>query len=253
LAVSVIAFPQFTRTNAILCAAIPLASPLALRLDAGGRCHEKSPPMRVSAFVEPCLPSPADRPPSGRDWIHEIKLDGFRMMVRRDPAGVRLITRYGNDWSGRFPLIAEAAGGLRARSFLIDGEAVACDGDGTPCFDRLRYRRQDGQVFLFAFDLLELNGRDMRREPLEMRKRTLAVVLRVKAGAGIQFNDHCDDLPAEIVFRHACKLGFEGIVSKRLGSPYRSGRSRDWLKMKNPNAPAVTREAEEDWGRHRRR
>ena len=81
------------------------------------------------------------------------------------------------------------------------------------------------------------------------RKRTLAVVLRVKAGTGIRFNDHCDDLPADIVFRHACKLGFEGIVSKRLGSPYRSGRSRDWLKMKNPNAPAVKREAEEDWAR----
>ena len=116
-------------------------------------------------------------------------------------------------------------------------------------FDRLRYRRQDGRVFLFAFDLLELNGQDMRREPLEVRKRTLAGVLRIKAGAGIRFNDHCDDLPAEIVFRHACKLGFEGIVSKRLGSSYRSGRSRDWLKMKNPNAPAVKREAEEDWGR----
>ena len=75
--------------------------------------------------------------------------------------------------------------------------------------------------------------------------------LRSKARAGIQFNDHCDDLPAAVVFRHACKLGFEGIVSKRLGSPYRSGRSRDWLKTKNPNAPAVKREAEEDWGRDR--
>ena len=91
----------------------------------------------------------------------------------------------------------------------------------------------------------------MRREPLEVRKRALAAALRVKAGAGIRFNDHCDDLPADVVFRHACKLGFEGIVSKRLGSPYRSGRSRDWLKLKNPNAPAVKREAEEDWGRDR--
>ena len=171
MAVSVTAFPQFTRTNAILCAAIHLAIPPALRLDAGGRCPEKSPPMRVSAFFEPCLPSPADRPPSGRDWSHEIKLDGFRMMVRRDPAGVRLITRNGHDWSGRFPLIAEAASALKARSFLIDGEAVACDGEGLPCFDRLRYAEQDGRVFLYAVDLLELNGQDMRREPLEVRKR----------------------------------------------------------------------------------
>ena len=116
---------------------------------------------------------------------------------------MRLITRNGHDWSGRFPLIAEAAGALRARSFLIDGEAVACDGDGLPVFDRLRYRRQDERVFLYAFDLLELNGRDLRREPLEVRKRALATVLLRNADAGIQFNDHCDDLPAEIVFRHA--------------------------------------------------
>src|SRR5215831_12885287 len=89
----------------------------------------------------------------------------------------------------------------------------------------------------------------MRREPLEARKGALRSVLRIKAGAGgIRFNEFCDDLPADVVFRHACKLGFEGIVSKRLGSPYRSGRSRDWLKMKNPSAPAVKREAEEDWG-----
>jgi ATP-dependent DNA ligase len=115
--------------------------------------------MRVSAFIEPCLPSPADRPASGPDWIHEIKLDGFCMMVRRDPAGVRLLTRNGHDWSGRFPLIAEAAGALRARSFLIDGEAVACDGDGLPVFDRLRYRRQDGRVFLYAFDCSNSMGR----------------------------------------------------------------------------------------------
>src|SRR5262245_55561834 len=92
----------------------------------------RKPAMRMSAFIEPCLPSPADRPPSGPDWIHEIKLDGFRMMVRRDRAGVRLLTRNGHDWTGRFPLIAEAATALRPRSFLIDGEAVACDGDGLP-------------------------------------------------------------------------------------------------------------------------
>jgi ATP-dependent DNA ligase len=207
--------------------------------------------MPLSAFVEPCLPSRTDRPPSGPGWIHEIKLDGFRMMVRRDPAGVRLLTRNGYDWTARFPLIAEAAAMLRARSFLIDGEAVSCDGDGLPVFNRLRYRRQDGRVFLYAFDLLELNGQDMRRKPLEVRKRALVTVLLRKADVGIQFNEHCDDLPADVVFRHACKLGFEGIVSKRLGSGYRSGRSPDWLKMKNPNAPAVKREAEEDWGRQR--
>jgi bifunctional non-homologous end joining protein LigD len=138
--------------------------------------------VRVFAFIEPCLPSPTDRPPSGAGWVHEIKHDGFRLMVRLDGAGIRLITRNGHDWSDRFPLIAEAAGALKARSFLIDGEAVACDGDGLPSFDRLRYRRGDGTVFLFAFDLLELNGDDLRREPLEVRKATLASVLSKEGG-----------------------------------------------------------------------
>src|SRR6516225_9001646 len=85
-----------------------------------------------SGFIEPCLPSPADRPPSGPGWIHEIKHDGFRLMARRDAAGVRLLTRNGHDWAGRYPQISEDAGALQeVRSFLIDGEAVACDGDGS--------------------------------------------------------------------------------------------------------------------------
>jgi bifunctional non-homologous end joining protein LigD len=199
-------------------------------------------------FIEPCLPTPADYPPSGPGWIHEIKHDGFRLMARRDAAGVRLLTRNGHDWADRYPLIAEAASALGVRSCLIDGEAVACDGDGMPVFDRLRYRRQDGAVFLFAFDLLELNGQDLRREPIEVRKRELGKLLRWSAQIGLQLNEHIAE-PGDAVFRHACKLGFEGIVSKRLGSRYRSGRSPDWLKMKNPAAAAMKREAEEDWGR----
>jgi bifunctional non-homologous end joining protein LigD len=174
------------------------------------------------------------RLPSGPGWVHEIKHDGFRLMVRLDGAGIRLITRNGHDWSGRFPLIAEAAGALKARSFLLDGEAVACDGDGLPSFDRLRYRRGDSTVFLFAFDLLELNGDDLRREPLEVRKATLASVL-AKAGSGLRLNEHLEHDDGEVVFRHACKLGLEGIVSKRKDLPYRSGRSSNWLKMKNPD------------------
>jgi bifunctional non-homologous end joining protein LigD len=107
------------------------------------------------------------------------------------------------------------------------GEAVACDRDGMPSFDRLRYRRQDGAVFLFAFDLLEINGVDLRRDPIEVRKRQLRTLLRA-ATVGLQLNEHIAE-PGEVVFRHACKLGLEGIVSKRLGSRYRSGRSPDWL------------------------
>jgi bifunctional non-homologous end joining protein LigD len=110
-------------------------------------------------------------------------------MVRSDPAGVRLLTRNGINWTGRFPLIAEAAGALQVRSFLIDGEAVACGDDGVPVFDRLRSRGEDRYVFLSAFDLLEIDGLDLRREPIEIRKRQLAILLR-NARFGLQFNDH---------------------------------------------------------------
>jgi bifunctional non-homologous end joining protein LigD len=202
-----------------------------------------------AGFIRPCLPIPADKPPKGDTWLHEIKHDGFRMMVRRDAAGVRLLTRNGIDWTARFPLIAEGAAALRVKSCLIDGEAVASDGNGFPVFDQLRYRRYDGHVFLYAFDLLQLNGRDLRREAIEDRKAELAKLLS-RSKLGLQFTEHISG-PGDVVFRHACKLGLEGIVSKRRGSPYRSGRSPHWLKFKNPNAPAVKREAEEDWGNKR--
>jgi bifunctional non-homologous end joining protein LigD len=101
------------------------------------------------------------------------------------------------------------------------------------------------------FDLIQLNSDDLRRDPLEGRKATLEMML-AKAGPGIRFNEHIEG-EGETVFRHACKLGLEGIVSKRKGSPYRSGRSPDWLKMKNSDAPAVKREEEEEWGKKKRR
>jgi bifunctional non-homologous end joining protein LigD len=103
-------------------------------------------------------------------------------------------------------------------------------------------------VFLYAFDLIELNGDDLRREPLAVRKSTLASVV-AKPSPGLRLNEHLEHHDGELVFRHACKMGLEGIVSKRKDSPYRSGRSTDWLKMKNPACEAVRREAEEDWRR----
>jgi bifunctional non-homologous end joining protein LigD len=202
----------------------------------------------ASHFIEPCLPSPGERPPTGPDWVHEIKHDGYRLMARRDPVsvGIRLLTRNGHDWSPRYPLIVEAVNRLKVRSCLIDGEAVICDDNGLAVFERLRKVRRSPQVFLCAFDLLELDGKDLRREPFEVRKATLASLLRPGL-PGLQFNQHLTH-PGDIVFRHACAMGLEGIVSKRLGSRYTSGRTRDWLKFKNPAAPAVRREAEEDWG-----
>src|SRR5580693_9413571 len=116
-------------------------------------------------------------------------------------------------------------------------------------FDRIRYRRHDADVFMWAFDLIELNGDDLRRDPLNVRKATLASV-PARAAPGLQLNEHLEaDGPD--VFHHARMLGLEGIVSKRKDSQYRSGRSPHWIKSKNPNAPAVKREAEEDWGQCR--
>jgi bifunctional non-homologous end joining protein LigD len=201
-----------------------------------------------NGFIAPCLPIKAKQPPRGDGWLHEIKHDGFRVIARKDGDRVRLYTRNGHDFSHRFLLIVEAVAALRSRSCIIDGEAVCCDEDGVPSFDRIRYRRHDASVFLYAFDLIALNGDDLRREPLEIRKATLASVLR-RAAPGLRLNEHIEHEDGGTVFRHACKMGLEGIVSKRKDSPYRSGRTPDWLKMKNPACEAVRREAEEDWGR----
>jgi bifunctional non-homologous end joining protein LigD len=179
-----------------------------------------------------------------------------------------LLTRNGHDWTGRFPTIVEAAAGLRARSCLIDGEVVCCDENGLAVFALLRYRQRPTEIFLYAFDLLELDGQDLRREPLEIRKATLASLLR-RCGPGLRLVRAARArrrrrLPCrgcgsfeqlehggDVVYRHASRLGCGGIVSKRLGSLYVSGRTRHWLKFKNPAAPAVKREAEEDWGKEK--
>ena len=200
---------------------------------------------RQNLPFEPCLPRSAKVPPTGAGWIHEIKHDGFRIIGRKDAVGVRLITRNGYDFSGRFPLAVAALSALTAQSCIVDGEAIICDDNGLSVFNLIRYRHYDHVASLCAFDLLELNGQDMRDRPLEERKAALKMLLR-RPHPGIAYNRHFD-VEGSIVFHHACKLGCEGIVSKRLGSPYRAGRSAHWLKIKNPAAPAVKREAEEDW------
>ena len=229
-----------------------LAAPVHLREDSTlyraplnmrhvDRAYAQAPVCRPGALHRTLSASPADKLPSGSNWIHEIKHDGFRLMVRRDPVGIRLITREGNDWTTRYPLVVEAVNHLKVRSCLIDGEVVCCDEKGVAAFQLLRHRRNERRAFLYAFDLLELNGADLRREPIEVRKATLASILR-KSRPGVCLNEHLEHSEGDVVFQHACRMGLEGIVSKRLGSRYRSGPSRDWLKFTNPAAPAATRE-----------
>ena len=185
------------------------------------------------SIIEPCLPSPAKAPPSGPGWIHEIKHDGFRILARRD--------------SSRFPFIAMAVRSLPVRSCLIDGEAIVCDENGLAVFELIRRHGALASAVHCAFDLLELDGKDLRRQPIEIRKSLLAKLLK-GSHSSIVLNEHFEEDGA-LVYGAACQLGCEGIVSKRLGSPYRSGRSPHWVKVKNPQAPAVKREAEEDWRR----
>jgi bifunctional non-homologous end joining protein LigD len=194
--------------------------------------------VRTDGFIQPCIPALAANAPSGPTGSGSMH-DGYRLIVRRDGATLRLFTRRGYGRTDRYPAIASAAAKLRAKSFTIDGEAVVAGADGVAVFDALHRRHKAKDAMLYAFDLLELNGADLRPLPLAERKAKLAKLL-ARAPAGIAFNEHTEEDGAR-VFRHARNMGLEGIVSKRLTAPYRSGPSRDWIKVKNPESPAMLR------------
>ena len=159
---------------------------------------------------------------------------------------VRCFTKNGHDWGDRFPGTVLAAR-LKAKSFVIDGEVVVLREDGRSDFSALRGKQRNDAAVLLAFDLIECKGKDLRDLSLIERKRKLLRLLG-KTMTGIQFVDHFPD-DGESVFRHACMMGLEGIVSKRIDAPYRSGLSKVWLKSKNPNSDAVRRECSEEWTR----
>jgi bifunctional non-homologous end joining protein LigD len=145
----------------------------------------------VRGFIKPCQPTPTPKPPSGDDWLHEIKHDGYRLVARRDAARVRLFARNGHDWTARFPSVVEAVGALKIKSCIIDGEIAVCRPDnGVTCFNSLRSGRWiKPEAVLFAFDLIEINGDDLRREPIEARKTRLKRALSHRWPA-IQYNEH---------------------------------------------------------------
>jgi bifunctional non-homologous end joining protein LigD len=184
-----------------------------------------------AGFIEPCRPTLVTFPPAGPGWLHEMKHDGFRILARKQGERVDVWSRRGILFNDRFPRIAEAVGALPVRDALIDGEAVTFRPDGHSDFAALRTKEGGERASFVAFDLLDLEGDDLRDRPLEERREALARLLH--GAAGIRFSEA---LSAEgaLVFAHACKLGLEGIVSKRAGSRYRSGTSRNWLKVLNP-------------------
>jgi bifunctional non-homologous end joining protein LigD len=194
-------------------------------------------------FIEPCLPTVSRIVPTGPQWAFEIKHDGFRFICLRHGKRVRAFSRGGHDWSEQLPAVTKAMRALPTRSVTLDGEVVICAADGRSQFERMRLAvSRDGSpdAFLYAFDVLELDGRDLRDEPWA-RRRALLVQLLADAEPGIRLCEHIEDVDGAVVFRAACTMGLEGVVAKRRDSRFRSGRSRDWIKVKNMAHPAIER------------
>jgi bifunctional non-homologous end joining protein LigD len=180
-------------------------------------------------FVEPALATSIDKPPRGTRWIHEIKFDGYRVQVHLHNAAVKVFTRRGNDWTKRFDKIAADAWHVAGGSAIIDREVVAPAEDGTTDFSVLQneLKGRSTRIALVAFDLLYLNGRDLRQLPLHQRK---ALLKSVVAGTDIQFSESFE-VDGPEMFKHACKMGLEGVVSKVRDRRYPHGRSNEWVKI----------------------
>jgi ATP-dependent DNA ligase len=184
--------------------------------------------------------TPGKAVPAGDDWLHEVKYDGYRARLERDGDRVRLITKGGYDWSSRYPWIVEAARRNRESRFVIDGEIVVLGVGGISDFDALQSRRQDHEAQLYAFDVLAPGGDDLRALPLHLRKTQLDR-LRARRPDGIfvaQFEQ--GEIGPEL-FRAACDMGLEGVVSKHRERAYRGGRCPHWIKNKNRAHPAMSR------------
>ena len=187
-----------------------------------------------------CIPTNGKAVPAGAEWFHEIKFDGYRLRVERDGDRVRLITRGGYDWTKRFPWIVEAALKNRRSQFVLDGEAVILSINGMSDFNALHSRKQKHEVQLCAFDVLAMDREDLRSLDLSKRKTNLDRLLRGRPD-GIFVNPFESRAIGPYLFRAACDMGLEGLVSKRSDRPYRGGRSKDWIKVKNRGHQAFDR------------
>jgi bifunctional non-homologous end joining protein LigD len=189
----------------------------------------------LPAFVAPCLATLADKVPQSDNWIHEIKFDGYRLQARLDNGKVKLLTRRGLDWTRKFPAIAEAIATLPAKAALIDGELAVEGDDGVSSFSLLQQDLKDGRhdrMVLYAFDLLHLDGSDLKPQPLHARKQALARLLaKARQGGPLRLSESLTE-PGPTLLKHACRMGLEGIVSKLADAAYHSGRGRDWIKTK---------------------
>jgi len=199
---------------------------------------EKSPgarQARLPAFVTPQLATLVKAPPSGDEWLHELKFDGYRMLCRINQGAASFSSRNENDWSKKFSNLLAAARDIHAETALIDGEVVIFDRDGRSNFQKLQHAIHSiaATRFIFvAFDLIHLNGFDLTQVALEERKRLLKSLFEsIPATSPYRYSDHVEG-NGDLFFQHACKTGIEGIVSKQRSSFYESTRSRSWLKTK---------------------
>ncbi|MBY3235253.1 ATP-dependent DNA ligase [Rhizobium laguerreae] len=193
--------------------------------------------------VEPALAQLKSRPPKGNEWSWELKLDGYRLAVHIEPKGIKIHTRGGHDWTHRFPAIEQAARALGPATMIIDGEAVVLDEEGRPDFGLLqqslgasgkRAGNRASNAVLYAFDLVYLDGHDLRGVEYRSRRHLLEDTLNGPMNdqvSAVRLSETLDGEPA-VLMEHVCRLGLEGIVGKRLDQPYRSGRTGDWVKVK---------------------
>lgn len=189
----------------------------------------------LPAFVEPCLATLAEKAPDGDAWIHEIKFDGYRLQARLDRGRVKLLTRRGLNWTKKFPGLAAAIAKLPAKAALIDGEVVVEGDDGVSSFSLLQQALKEGddkRMAFYVFDLMHLDGADLRLLPLTTRKAALAKLLsRVPERGQLRLSESIDER-GPLLLKHACKMGLEGIVSKQAMAGYHSGRGHGWIKTK---------------------
>ncbi|NVH78304.1 DNA ligase D [Paraburkholderia sp. JPY432] len=191
-------------------------------------------PGTFPVLIEPQLATLVDRAPAGGDWSYEIKFDGYRMMVRIERGTVQIFTRNGHDWTSRMPSLTDALTALPVEEVWLDGEVVVLDAEGRPDFNALQNafdRRSTADIVLFVFDILWLNGTDLREHPLRERRKLLRALMHETDADVLRLSEDFAKDPVSLV-ASACRMKLEGIIGKRRDAPYRSGRSTEWIKLK---------------------
>jgi len=201
-------------------------------VDAAAIVKARATPM--PGYIEPSLATATETAPSGKDWLHEIKHDGYRLQAHLENGRVKLFSRQGLDWTERFPVVAHALAAVAVKLAIIDGEVVVQTANGVTSFPMLvdALKNGSGDMLFYGFDLLYLDGYDLRDTPLAARKQALATLLGETGSDRVRYSDHIAG-DGDAVFRHASRLGLEGIISKQATAPYRSGRVKTWLKVKS--------------------